>query len=419
MAANNHWIGGAAAVAQVDTLTPGGTIEAGDLFNITLTDEAGATAALSVAATGTTVNQTVVDIVAAFNASTDPRFTAITAAPVGTVGSYTAVRLTADTAGVPFYCSVATTETGGGAADDQTFARAATTANSGPNDWNTAANWYTRVVPVSTDSVWIDGRSTTAIYYGLRQTAVTLAALRITRACAYDVGTLEEPLNVGATLMEIGRAPDDGSNPTMASTVNVASSNIQTAIHVFGSRNLGSSGKAPINVGGTHASNVLNVYGGIVSAGGYVDGEAATFATINVEGGSLTVGSGVTATTITADNDATVLVECAATTITQYGTGRLTTRGSGAITTATVSGTANLNSTGTITTLNVQEQGLADFTGNCAARTVTNANVYGMRARLTDDNKSVTFTNGVDCRNGARTSQVNLGPDVTVTPSAL
>jgi hypothetical protein len=102
--ATKRFIGGAVAVAQVDTLTPGGTIEAGDLFTITLANERAETYTLSVAATGTTVAATCADIIAAFNACNDPRFTRITAAGVGTVGSYTAVTLTADTAGEPFTC---------------------------------------------------------------------------------------------------------------------------------------------------------------------------------------------------------------------------------------------------------------------------------------------------------------------------
>lgn len=53
------WQGGAAAVAQVDSLTPGGTIEADDLFLVTLTAEDGTTHVLSVAAGATTITATV------------------------------------------------------------------------------------------------------------------------------------------------------------------------------------------------------------------------------------------------------------------------------------------------------------------------------------------------------------------------
>ena len=41
--ANRVWLGTATAVAQVDHLTPGGTIEATDKFIVTLTAEDGST----------------------------------------------------------------------------------------------------------------------------------------------------------------------------------------------------------------------------------------------------------------------------------------------------------------------------------------------------------------------------------------
>ena len=112
----NVFTADAPAVAQVDTVTPGGTIEAGDLFVMTLVAEDGSLQVLSVAATSTTVDQTCDDIVAAWNASTLSLFTGITAALVGVHPNATAVRLTADTAGVPFTLAATTTEAGGGAA---------------------------------------------------------------------------------------------------------------------------------------------------------------------------------------------------------------------------------------------------------------------------------------------------------------
>src|SRR5688500_17548537 len=112
----NYWIGGKSAVAKVATLTPGGTIEAGDKFLMILTSESGATQTLTVTATNTTVAITCDDIVAAWNASTQTLFIAVTA-----TDSTTHVTLTADTAGVPFHLTVNTTETDDSPADAQTF----------------------------------------------------------------------------------------------------------------------------------------------------------------------------------------------------------------------------------------------------------------------------------------------------------
>ena len=57
-----------------------------------------------------------------------------------------------------------------------------TTDASGPNDWNTAGNWDTVTIPTTGDTVFIlDGDS---IWYGLDQSAVSLARLKIYN---YDV----------------------------------------------------------------------------------------------------------------------------------------------------------------------------------------------------------------------------------------
>src|SRR3990167_4278089 len=119
-----RWRGSATAVAQVDKFTPA-TVEVNDIFTLTLTDDNGATVAISFTATATTVANVTAGLTAAWNASTDPRAANITAADVTTY-----MTLTADTAGRPF--SVASSTTDGGGAATQTLTRAVTTASSGP-----------------------------------------------------------------------------------------------------------------------------------------------------------------------------------------------------------------------------------------------------------------------------------------------
>ncbi len=164
-----RWVGGATAVAQVDTLTVGGTIEADDVFTITVTGENGDTHEVEVTAGSTDADTVATTIAAAWNADTHYLCTPVTAAAVG--GGSGELTLTADTAGMPFYVSVATTEAGGGAADDQTFEITSpqTTANAGPYDWNTAANWDTGTVPVGGDTVYVEGAT---ILYGLDQSSL-------------------------------------------------------------------------------------------------------------------------------------------------------------------------------------------------------------------------------------------------------
>ena len=69
-----RWAGGAAAVRQIATLTPGGTIEADDVFNVILTDESNVSQTEAVTAGGTTVAAVCDAIVAQCAASTQTLF---------------------------------------------------------------------------------------------------------------------------------------------------------------------------------------------------------------------------------------------------------------------------------------------------------------------------------------------------------
>lgn len=421
MPAQNVWLGTASAVAQVDLLTPGGTIEAGDVFNVVLTAEDGSTTqTLSVSATTTTITGTVDDIVAAFNASLLSLFTAITASRTGSNNSSQVV-LTADTAGVPFYCTVSTAEASG-VADDQTFVRAASTASRGPSDWNTAANWMTGAVPVTGDSVTIDGRSEADILYGLDQDGVTLAALTIGHGLANQVGTLTYPLRISATACTIGEAAADGSVGSGSQLVNLNFGTAQNTTRVIQTNAMGTSGYPPVQIVGTHASNAITIEDGVVGLGTAVPAQAYTYA-VNVtgRGARYTLGSGGTVATLNQSKNAGEgVVYCALTTLNLDG-GTVRTEGTGAITTANVSGTLVSNSTGTITTLNVQGSGFADFTQTTAARTVTTVNIIGTQARADFDNgasRSITWTNPLQTKGGARADQVKLWTDIGIQHSA-
>lgn len=137
--ANNNYTGGTAVQTQIDTLTPGGTIEVGDEFTVILTGEDGSVNSKLVVATGTSVAQVCDDIIAdiaGLSEATYPLFHEITWSD-----ETTHVQAVAKTEGKPFYLTETTTESGGGAADAQTFVQATTTANKGPQDVGTAENW--------------------------------------------------------------------------------------------------------------------------------------------------------------------------------------------------------------------------------------------------------------------------------------
>ena len=369
--ATNRFVGGAAAVAQVDTFTPGGTIEIGDIFILTSTGWDGVIEVVTFTATDTTPANVSVGLIAAWNASTSSACIDVTAS--GTV----TVILTADTAGVAFSVVGTTTEAGGGAADDQTFSRAATTKNEGPNDWSSVANWSEAAVPVADDDVYIEGTFT--ILYGLAQSAIELDSLNRSGA---RIGTNPAPgwrpvyLAIGAPIVDIGYHYGP-STVTQSVPVNL---DLGTVASVITIHDFGTNGTSPaVRITCKHADTTLEVRKGKVGFYNNADGDAeldiinigyvnnkagdsdvyiepgCTIDTINQRGGNLNLRSALT-TALTMD------------------AGTLKTEGSGAITTLTING------------------GTADFTKSAVSRTVTNLklNPGGM---LRHDPASTDFTN--------------------------
>lgn len=382
-----RWIGGVSAIAQVDTLTPGGTIEIGDLFNVTLTDERGESYTLSVAATGTTVAQVCQDLITAIAACNDPRFTRITAAGVGSVGSYTAVTLTADTAGEPFSCTVATTESGGGAADGQTFSRAATTASAGPYDANCAGNWLGGVKPVTGDTVYVE---TGKILYGMNQSAVQLAVL-VVRGYETEVGQnppaglLPAYLRIGATLAQIGENVGPGADQAPALVMLDVGSGT-SAITVYNSGYNSDSFLPSVWLKAANSSTTITVRKGIVGIG-YGDGESGV--TVNrvdvlYTAQKLTDATVIVGSAVTFDGSSPVLNQKGGKVTLRTGVatvnsddGTLITEGSGAIAALTIKRAMVVsNSTGTVTAASVEGSGVLDTTKSDTPRTIGTVHLH-------------------------------------------
>jgi hypothetical protein len=164
----NIFTGQSPGVSQVTGWTFGGTWEVDDLVIVTINGKA-----LSVPAGSTTIATVVDNVVTAYNLSTIPEFTGQTASRSGT----TDLRLTADTAGVPFTAVLTTTEANGAAADTQTIGAATVvTASKGPNHYDDPGNWSLAAVPVNGDDVVFDFTSGSTLY-GLAQSGVLLASL--------------------------------------------------------------------------------------------------------------------------------------------------------------------------------------------------------------------------------------------------
>lgn len=155
-------------IAQVSTISLNNDFNDSETdITITLTNEAGGTQTESIVPSGTDESTIATALRSALNSSTQDLFTTIN----WTV-STTVVTGTAKTSGVPFVFSSAVT---GGAG---TITDATGTANTGPNDWNTATIWDGGSKPVNDEHVAINS-GTRDIKYGLNQSGVNLKSLRI------------------------------------------------------------------------------------------------------------------------------------------------------------------------------------------------------------------------------------------------
>jgi hypothetical protein len=347
------WIGNLATQKQVDTFTPA-NVESTDTFTLTATGDDGSTLTVSFNATAATVANVTAGLTAAWNASTH-RLAKLAVAADNT----TNLTLTAATAGVPFSVASSTTDHGG--TNTQTLTRVATMPNIGPSDVSLAGNYQSNVMFVASDTLTIAGLAGSPILYGLNQSAITLSKLDVKRPNTAYVGNPDEAyyLRVSATTLNIGEQVTGASN-TGSQFVAVDTGSNAATVNVFSSTTTGLNGLPPVLIKGSHASDVLNVYGGFAGLALLTPGESSSFPTINVFGGTLVVGAGVTGTSLVSQDDGTLSLAATATTIKQNG-GTLNLSGAAAATTLWAGGKLFSSSTGKITTLEVPAGGVADF----------------------------------------------------------
>lgn len=357
---------------QVDTLTPGGTIEASDIFTVTINGKS-----VSATAGGTSVASVCTALYNALSASTIPEFAELIFTDNGT---HVGVTTRSDRHGWPFTITCTTTETGGGAADDQTFVQATTQTATSP--YHVAAyNFEGGVLPGNGDTVYVPpGRS---MLFGL----TALSAVTVTNLHANGTyiglpfwnvsgyGTYFEYrttyLTLGATNLYVGN-----SEPAGVLRCKVNTGSVQTAMVVYGTGpSADGGGFGACQWKGTNASNAVQVKGGSFTVA-KVLGETATIATLLVGDGDgsttdpdVEVGSGVTLTT------------------TKVNGGYLETWSN--ITTATVGGGEHEHQAGTVTTANVKPGGTLYYN---STGTLTTLNYTGGVVSVERDQRSKTFT---------------------------
>ena len=417
---NVLWRGDAEAVAQESRATPA-NVEIDDIFTLTCGETS-----VSFTATATTVANVTAGLTALWNASTAPELAEITASDETTY-----LKLLGDTAGVPF--TVTATEADGGGNDTQTHTMSTPTAAAGPNCWDTADNWDTGAIPVDDDDIILED-SDVDILYGLDQSAITADSLAIKRSYTGKIGLpvinesgatdyaeyRETKLKISPDVIDIGEGEGDGS-----ALIKLNAGTITTAMTVYYTASADDENHGAVQFIGTHATNTMTVLRGDVGIATR-GGETATVATLTVayltnkhSDASVECGSGTTITTVTQTGGTTELASNVTTINLSGGTCKI--GGTATVTTAYVDGgTFYHKSTGTMTNLYVSASGSADFSRDMGAKTVTNCYVY-TGAAISDPNKVVTWTNGIDAVrcDPFGDVQVRLGSNITVTPSAV
>lgn len=351
--ANCDWVGNAAAIKDVWTVTVANTWAAADTATLTidgidlvitigsLVTTAQVATTIKEAWNGSTFTDTTASCSPSGGGASIPQMAELTATVSGSV-----VTLTANTAGVPHTISAAETTAGTGTA---TGAHATTAT--GPNYWDNVDNWAAGGVPTGADDVRID--RPVSILYGLDQNAVTLTSLtigeRFTGSTAYiglpfrNANSYEEyretALKISATTLVCRGA-------TTRCKINVGS--VQTAVSVFTTGTASETGRAAFQFIGTNASNVVNVFGGTVGIADN-DGEAATVATLRQTGGTVTCGTGATLTTVS--KSAGTLTVRSSTTTLNNDAGSLNIYGGTQTLVHHFAGTLTADGTCTITTL--------------------------------------------------------------------
>jgi hypothetical protein len=417
MPATIRFTGGSAERAQIDTMTVGGTVEVGDIFKVTIANKTA-----SVVATSTVLADVAEEIATALQAldsSAYPEFAEITFQSNGAT-----VTAEANTAGKPFTLSVSTTETGGGAADAQTFTSTTTTSNLSRNSAGLAANYSGNALPVTGDTLVFDIDSPDCLYDLEALSAITLAELRI----------LSESVQIGLADVTSGNYPEYrpkflklGATAVLVETganlVNLDLGAVDTTVLVKRTGNSSQPHRKSLCIKGGTASSVIDILRGSVGLG-MLAGETTNFPVLrigfidNVDGDAdVYCGPDCSLTTVT-KNGGQLVTNKAVTT----GTNRagVWTIQAGAVSTLITEGTGNTvyNSTGTLTTPTVSQKGILDFGKDPRPKTITNpCEVYGPDASVLDPSNVVNVGGSFvfDLNQDAGLANIKIGSNRRVT----
>lgn len=398
--ATKYWLGTATAVAQVSTVQIT-AYDASTDYTITI-------GGVSVTVDGTTdADGTASALSTAFNNSTHPYFTGITAS----VATDT-VTLTADTAGVPFVASSSVT---GGTGTIGSVTES--TASAGPSHWDTADNWSDGSVPGTNDTVIFADNAVNCVY-GIDNNSLAINDLFIEQTYTGKIGLdrnvfatsadgettdstkaeyREDFLRVDVDTLEIGKFTGIG---TSVGSTRLKIDNTNTGANttrIFATANAGSeTNLPPVRLKYNSTTADVFIRGGSVGIGVDEPAESVSMGDLYVSGANTKVflGTGTSVVTVVQKNGKSLIQSTATVTSITLNGGTLTTEGTFTLTTGTVeNGTfyPNHNSgSNAITTLNING-GVVDATQTSEPRTwaTTNINIGGT---LTINTNLVTMT---------------------------
>lgn len=435
-----RWIGNAADITQITTITVADTWATDDTATLTIngndltvtvgTDAAVADVAAALAAAVNAASRDdglVGDESRNIGGQEIPEFRRITASSSGAV-----LTLTANTAGQPFVVTASESTDGDGTLGTPTDAQAAT----GRNWFSNADNWSGGSMPVDADDIVFDSGEVDCIY-GLSQSSITPASITIRPGYTGRIGlplyNVDDPGNPYReylpTYLALGTSSDSQTvTVTIDSTSNRIKLDTGTAQTVWRILNTGTT-REDINtpcclLKGTHASNTADHVRGDVAIAYYPD-ETATVDALSVgyrenqEGDAqLYLGSGVTLDAIS-QSGGSIVGNSNAGTLTQ--TGGTYRHAAGTMTAANIDGgTVLYDSTGTLTTARVGGDGVLDFRQAVGAVTVTNCELHA-GASFLDPAGRATITNGWDfvrCT-PSQLRAFEVKPHQTLTASAI
>lgn len=400
--ARNDWRGDAAAVAQVDRLTVGGTVTAADWVQVERNRKA-----VRYTADGTeTLAEIAAALAALYEAAT---FSEFKEAPSTYTDGDDFFDLTASEPGRPH--TFVASDSGG----TLTLTLSNETSSTGPSHVDEPKNWTLGTLPDNTNDVVVERGA--PMLWGLG----TIAALSWEFRSTYD-----EPVGLPAWNSE-GQYVEDRTRFLTINSANVKVNSASPRMYVkavassswdiTGTGQREDDGVPALDLSATGNPTMVAVAAGDVGLCVTDESAARTFAAASLAGDDsrLTVGRRVTVTAL--DQDKGTVDAFGTVTTATMGTGEYTQHEGTLTTLVTYGGTANLNHEGTTTVTaegNGTEPGpVVNCEANNRARTFANSTFKG-GAYLLDNNKSVTLDpGGTHAADMTFFANSRLGPSVT------